>query len=211
INNTQLRPMEVPRERRHVLYIEGEPRWEYKFIRRALDNNPSVRLASLLKTTANKFYRQGVETGEELADGFPTDEETLFGYDALMIGSFEAAALTPEQQRMIADFVSRRGGGLLMLGGRRGLADGGWGSTVLADVLPAKLPVPDTAATFIRFQAKVHLTRDGARSLLTRLERDDEANVASWAEMPDVMDFQYLDEPKPGAVTLLEAEVQGAR
>jgi len=210
INNTQLRPMEVPRERRHVLYIEGEPRWEYKFIRRALDKNPSVRLASLLKTTANKFYRQGVESGDELADGFPTDEETLFEYDALMIGSYEAASLTPQQQQMIADFVSRRGGGLLMLGGRRGLADGGWGSTVLADVLPAKLPVLDSAS-FIRFQAKVYLTPDGERSLLTRLERDDEANAASWAEMPDIMDFQYLDEPKPGAVTLLEAEIQGAR
>lgn len=210
INNTQLRPMEVPRERRHVLYVEGEPRWEYKFIRRALDKNPSVRLASLLKTTANKFYRQGVESGDELADGFPTDEETLFAYDALMIGSFEAAALTPAQQRMIADFVSRRGGGLLMLGGRRGLADGGWGSTVLADVLPAKLPVLNSAS-FIRYQAKVFLTEDGRRSLVTRLERDDDANVASWNQMPDIMDFQYLDEPKPGAITLLEAEVQGGR
>ncbi|HEX6994054.1 MAG TPA: hypothetical protein VF339_07880 [Gammaproteobacteria bacterium] len=210
INNTQLRPMEVPRERRHVLYVEGEPRWEYKFIRRALDENPSVRLASLLKTTANKFYRQGVESADELAEGFPTDEETLFGYDALMIGSFEAAALTPAQHQMIADFVSRRGGGLLMLGGRRGLADGGWGLTVLADVLPVKLPVPDSA-TFIRYQAKVLLTEDGKRSLLTRLERDDEANVASWAEMPEIIDFQYVGEPKPGAITLLEAELPGGR
>src|SRR5690606_35172679 len=118
VNNTQLRPIEVPSERRHVLYIEGEPRWEYKFIRHALDKNPSVRLASLLRTTPNKFYRQGVESGDELADGSPADEETLFAYDGLVIGSYEAAALTPEQQRMIADFVSRRGGGLLMLGGR---------------------------------------------------------------------------------------------
>ena len=210
INNTQWRPVVVPRERRHVLYIEGEPRWEYKFIRRALDKNPSVRLASLLKTTPNKFYRQGVESGEELADGFPTEEEKLFAYDALVIGSFEASALTPEQQRMIADFVSRRGGGLLMLGGRRGLADGGWASTVVADVLPARLPVPESA-TFIRFQAKAMLTEDGKRSLLTRLERDDNANVASWDEMPEIMDFQYIGEPKPGAITLLEAETPGGR
>src|SRR5690606_1548579 len=163
LNNTQPRPVFVPRERRHVLYIAGEPRWEYKVIRRELDKNPSVRLASLLKTTPNKFYRHGVESGEELADGFPTEEEKLFAYDALVIGSFEASALTPEQQRMIADFVSRRGGGLLMLGGRRGLADGGWASTVVADVLPARLPVPESA-TFIRFQAKAMLTEDGKRS-----------------------------------------------
>src|SRR5688572_13590416 len=115
INNSRLRPMEVPEQRRHILYIEGEPRWEYKFIRRAIDENPAVRVASLLKTTPNKFYRQGVESPDELVDGFPTEELALFRYDALMIGSFEAAALSPEQQDMIREFVSRRGGSLLML------------------------------------------------------------------------------------------------
>ncbi len=86
VNNSRLRPMEVPEQRRHILYIEGEPRWEYKFIRRAIDDGPAVRVASLLKTTPNKFYRQGVESPDELVDGFPTDELTLFRYDALMIG-----------------------------------------------------------------------------------------------------------------------------
>ncbi len=128
INNSRLRPMEVPEQRRHILYIEGEPRWEYKFIRRAIDENPAVRVASLLKTTPNKFYRQGVESPDELVDGFPTEELALFRYDALMIGSFEAAALTPAQHDMIREFVSRRGGSLLMLGGRRGITDGGWGA-----------------------------------------------------------------------------------
>lgn len=210
VNNTQFRPIEVPRERRHVLYLEGEPRWEYKFIRRAIHDNPTIRLASLLRTTPNKFYRQGVESGDELADGFPADEEALFAYDALVIGSHEASALTPKQLRMIADFVSRRGGGLLMLGGRRGLADGGWGATPVADVLPAKLPSLD-GPSFIRFQAKSYLTEAGRRSSLMRLHGDDAANRAAWAAMPDVADYQFLDELKPGAVTLLEAEVQGAR
>ncbi len=110
INNVQMRPMEVPEQRRHILYIEGEPRWEYKFIRRALEDDSPIRVASLLKTTPNKFYRQGIESPDELKDGFPTDETTLFKYDALMIGSFEAAALSPEQQDMIREFVGRRGG-----------------------------------------------------------------------------------------------------
>src|SRR5690606_9417067 len=47
INNARLRPMEVPEQRRHILYVEGEPRWEYKFIRRAIDNGGAVRVASL--------------------------------------------------------------------------------------------------------------------------------------------------------------------
>src|SRR5690606_11806279 len=35
-NNRQERLLTVSEQRRRVLYLEGEPRWEYKFIRRAL-------------------------------------------------------------------------------------------------------------------------------------------------------------------------------
>ena len=40
---------------------------------------------------------------------------------------------------MIADFVNKRGGGLLMLGGRRSFAEGGWGGTPVGEVLPVVL------------------------------------------------------------------------
>jgi hypothetical protein len=53
------------------------------------------------------------------------------------------------------------------------------------------------------------LTAEGRRSLLTRLAADDADNVAEWAGMPELADFQYLDTLKPGAQTLLQAEVQG--
>jgi len=208
INNSRLRPMEVPEQRRHILYIEGEPRWEYKFIRRAIDENPAVRVASLLKTTPNKFYRQGVESPDELVDGFPTDELALFRYDGLMIGSFEAAALTPAQHDMIREFVGRRGGTLLMLGGRRGLTDGGWGPTSVAEVLPVRLPELD-GPSFVREPAKAMLAPTGLTSAMTRLEADDEANKAAWEGLPDLADFQTLGELKPGAETLLEARFMG--
>ncbi|HUQ50685.1 MAG TPA: hypothetical protein VM692_00600 [Gammaproteobacteria bacterium] len=208
INNSRLRPMEVPEQRRHILYIEGEPRWEYKFIRRAIDENPAVRVASLLKTTPNKFYRQGVESADELTAGFPTEELELFRYDALMIGSFEAAALTPAQQDMIREFVSRRGGSLLMLGGRRGLTDGGWGATSVAEVLPVRLPEID-GPSFMREPAKAVLAADGRTSALTRLAPTDEENEATWATLPDLADFQTLGPAKPGAQTLLNAEFHG--
>ena len=209
VNNARMRPMEVPEQRRHILYIEGEPRWEYKFVRRAIDENPAVRVASLLKTTPNKFYRQGVESPDELVDGFPTEELALFRYDALMIGSFEAAALTPEQHDMIREFVSRRGGSLLMLGGRRGLTDGGWGATSVAEVLPVRLPELD-GPSFVREPATAMLAPAGAASAMTRLEADEKANEAAWGGLPALADFQTLGDLKPGAETLLEARFGGS-
>ena len=207
-NNTQYRTVVVPEARRSILYVEGEPRWEYKFIRRAVDEDPAVRLASLLRTTPNKFYRQGIDTPDELEGGFPEDRETLFQYDGLVIGSFSAAGLTEEQQAYIRDFVSERGGSLLMLGGRRGLADGGWGNSVVAEALPVQLPDLD-AASFMRVPVPVELTAEGQESLVTRLDADRQANRELWLGMPDIADFQYVGAVKPGAVTLLEAEVRG--
>jgi hypothetical protein len=60
----------------------------------------------------------------------------LFAYRALIIGSVEAGAFSGDQLQMIADFVDRRGGGLLMLGGARSFGEGGYGGTPVADALP---------------------------------------------------------------------------
>ena len=57
-NNTVTRLVNVETRKPRILYIEGEPRWEYKFIRRALDDYSDIELASMVRTTQNKIYRQ---------------------------------------------------------------------------------------------------------------------------------------------------------
>jgi hypothetical protein len=109
---------------------------------------------------------------------------------------------------MIREFVSRRGGTLLMLGGRRGLTDGGWGPTSVAEVLPVRLPERE-GPSFVREPAKAMLAPAGATSAMTRLEADDEANKAAWEGLPDLADFETVGELKPGAETLLEARFMG--
>src|SRR5256885_15115344 len=96
----------------------------------------------------------------ELVSGFPKTREELFSYRAIIIGSVEAASFSPEQLRMIADFVSKRGGGLLMLGGRRAFAEGGWGGTPVGEVLPVVLDNANAKYFSELFQAKP--TRAGA-------------------------------------------------
>src|SRR5690606_37382147 len=112
-----------------LLYLEGEPRFEAKFVRQALENDPNIQVVLLQRTaTATpsapaKFLRLGIDTPEELIGGFPLTEEELFTYDGLVLGSVEASAFTADQLRMISAFVSRRGGGLLALGGGRSFAE----------------------------------------------------------------------------------------
>ena len=160
-NNARRRVLDVPRRRRRILYAEGEPRWQFKFMRRAMQKDGSVQLVTLLRTSTNKFYRQGVDTPEELEDGFPNEPEDLFAFDGLVIGSFEAAFFTPKQQVAIRDFVSRRGGTLLMLAGPNGLGAGGWQNSELVDALPAALEPGETS--FVRERVSAELTPLGRR------------------------------------------------
>ena len=200
-NNARSHILDVPRRRRRILYAEGEPRWQYKFMRRAVHKDASVQLVTLLRTSANKFYRQGVDTPDELEGGFPDRAEELFAFDALIVGSFEAAFFTPRQQAAIRDFVSRRGGTLMMLAGRNGLGAGGWQYSEIVDVLPAELPPGKDS--FIREKVKVELTPQGRNSLVCRLDPDPQKNATLWQEMPPLADYQRLGALKPAAVPLL--------
>jgi len=209
VNNRLSRPLQVVSRRARVLYVEGEPRWEMKFIRRAVVDDPTLELVSLLRTSANKIYRQGVEDETTLASGFPEAAEELDGYDALIIGSIEATYFTPAQQDLIRDFAGKRGGSLLWLGGRRALGDGGWAATRIAEVLPVQLQA--RTPSFTRKPVRVELAAGGQDSLLTLLDEDDAKNTAKWAALPELADFQETGEPKPGAAVLLNALTPAAR
>jgi uncharacterized membrane protein len=204
-NNTRSTLVEVSNQQYRVLYFEGEPRWEYKFLRRAVGSDEDLGLATLLRVSPNKFYRQGIDSPEQLQDGFPKTRDELFGYDALIIGSVEAAMLSPEQQQMIRDFVSERGGSLLMLAGPNGLGNGGWGQSAIADVLPASLP-PSSTDSFHRKKATASLTPQGVASQMLRFDAETDANLDAWRSLPEIGDYQVTGNLKPAAVVLLNAE-----
>jgi uncharacterized membrane protein len=206
-NNATTRLVDVQADKRRILYVEGEPRWEYKFIRRAEQDDPIVEIASMLRTTENKIYRQGIENPQELAQGFPTDAKDLFQYQGLIIGSVEAGYFTAAQQDLIRQFVDRRGGGLLMLAGRFALADGGWAGSPVAQALP--LVLPDHNKTFHRLPATVELTAAGKQSLICRLTDDPNENAERWKKLPYLMDYQEAGTPKPGAVVLADLKADG--
>jgi uncharacterized membrane protein len=208
-NNSVARLVNVESAKRRILYVEGEPRWEYKFIRRAEQDDRLLTIVSMLRTSENKIYRQGIEDPKELADGFPSRAEDLFPYQAIVIGSVEASYFTAAQKELIQQFVDRRGGGLLFLGGRAALGDGGWASSSLADLLPVTLP--NKKGTFHRDPATVSLTAAGADSIITRLVEDPAANVERWKKLPYLMDYQEVGAPKPGAVVLAEMAAAGRK
>jgi uncharacterized membrane protein len=209
-NNALTRVLYVDNSTPHVLYMEGEPRWDFKFIRRAVEDDKSITLYTIVRTTQNKIYTQGPEKKEHpelFTTGFPTKVEELFSFQGLILGSVEANYFTPAQQEMIQQFVDRRGGGLLFLGGRTSLADGGYEKAPFGDLLPVRLP--DHKDTFHRDPATAELTPAGRESLITRIEDNPDANVERWKKLPYLMNFQEAGQPKPGALVLAEMSASG--
>jgi uncharacterized membrane protein len=209
LNNQVTRVLAVDNTKHRILYVEGEPRWEYKFLRRAIDDDPAIEVVSMLRTTQNKIYRQGIANPNELVEGFPDKPEQLFEYQGLVLGSVEESFFSLAQRQMIEDFANRRGGGVLFLGGRSSLADGGYNVAPFSQLLPVTLPTRKN--TFQRSFVAAELTDTGKTSLICRIEDDPEKSIQHWEILPYLANYQDPGKPKPGAVVLANVDAGGTR
>ena len=203
-NNEQDVIIHVRNEREKILYFEGEPRYEVAFLRRAVAADSNLQVVTLQRTADNKFMRLAVDSAGELALGFPSTREELFTYRALILGSIEASYFSHEQLRMIAEFVSERGGSLIMIGGRHAFAEGGYAGTPVAEALPVVLDPRFSRDTTFFDTIKVALTRDGAAQPALRVAADARASAERWRTLPHATSYNRVGALKPGATALLK-------
>jgi uncharacterized membrane protein len=208
-NNSRDALIEVYDRREKILFLEGEPRFEPKFVRLAVEKDDNVQVALLQRTavaTSNapdKYLRLGIDSPEELQGGFPDTREALFEYRGIIIGSVEASAFTPEQQRMLEDFIDVRGGGFIALGGDRAFAEGGWAGTPVSNALPVVLDARQRTPTYPPFELVVRPTPAGLNHPAVQIA-DAGADVnEAWRTLPPVYTQNTLGELKPGATLLL--------
>ena len=210
-NNVRESIISVGDETERILYFEGEPRWEFKYLNRAVADDKNLLSVSLQRTADNKYMRLRGDA-DEIVGGFPKTREDLFRYRGLILGSVEAGLFSGDQLQMIADFVDRRGGGLLVLGGPRSLGEGGYGGTAVANALPLLID-PRTRASDPAPLArlKVSPTRAGQTHAATQLAPTEAASIARWNELPLVTSVNAPLTAKPGATVLLDGTDQSGR
>lgn len=210
-NNAWQASLEVRAGPDRILYIEGEPRPEFAFIRRAVASDSGVQIVGLMRSAERKFLRLGVRDSLELLTGFPTTREELFAYRGIIMGSIEASFFTADQLRMIADFVSQRGGGLLALGGRASLSEGGFAGTPVGDVLPLALSRAEVNVDGPATAVAVRPTRAGQTHPALQLRPSLNASIARWDSMPRVTMVNQIGALRAGATTLLSGRIEGGR
>ncbi len=106
-----------------VLYVEGKPRWEYRFLKDRLIRAERDVLLQCWLAEADRGFPQEHSRGSQALLRLPTEPaELLERFDLIILGDVDPAQMTPDPldgQRFLSaveEFV-HKGGGLLMLAG----------------------------------------------------------------------------------------------
>lgn len=141
-----------------VLYVEGRLRPEFRDLRRLLESDPNVEAATLLRVQANRFVASGTVNRKPLPERMPTPAEWA-AFDVIILGDLDASFLSSDDQQAIERAVSA-GKSLLMIGGEKSFAAGGYDGTAIAKALPVVMGPANTPQEAGRFVPR--LTTGGA-------------------------------------------------
>ena len=249
-NNRRFQVVDRGRGPYRILYLAGRPNWEFKFLKRALDEDDEIRLTSLIRIarkepkfsfrdtkveTANPlfsgfedildeekakfdepvFARIGLTEAGQLQKGFPKDIDELFEYSAVIIDDLEHDFLTQSQQSMLRQFVTMRGGGLLVLGGQESMRGRGFSDSVLSQLLPiycddvSSGAVEDSIDGEPNSMVRYQLSREGWLQPFLRLADNEVSERERLERMPAFQVLNRMNKVKPGASVMAEAMIDG--
>jgi hypothetical protein len=186
-----------------VLVIDSFPRWDFKFLQRALLRDRRVEVQFFL----TEGDRQTMKSGRPWISGFPIGRDEfrkeLFEYDLLIFGDIPGSFWTPDQQGVIRDFVAE-GGGLIHIAGRHH-APAEWVKTPLADVLPVEFDAvrfpTDGLQRPLPFRPQV--VPAAAHSAVLALEDDPLDNARLWRSLPEIYWYYPVTKLRPAAEVFL--------
>jgi uncharacterized membrane protein len=204
-NNSREFSINIKDDRLPVLYVEGSPRPEYRFLRKAMLADRDFRLVGLLRLAKDRLYVQGANESEKyLEKGFPDTPERLFAFQAVILGDIEAGFFTARQLELLEEFARVRGGGVVMLGGVNSFGLGKYAGTPVEKMLPLEITPADPPYSDERYNAKI--TAEGLKHPVTRLVQDSELNKHMWENAPQLMGITPVRGVKAGGQVLLASE-----
>jgi uncharacterized membrane protein len=182
-----------------VLVVDWIPRWDFKFIQRALLRDRRVEANFILL----EGDRKAMEAGAPFLPKFPATRHELLAYDLILLGDVPASFLTGEQQTYLRDFVAE-GGGLIHIAGRNH-GPASFVGTPLADLLPVEVEAErfpiDANTRPAGFRPE--LTPSGVRSPLLSLEDDPVESLKTWRNLPEIFWAYPVKKLKPAAEAYL--------
>ncbi len=132
-NNVKTFVIELIDRPLNVLYVDGYPRWEFRYFKNLMIREKSIESSVMLLSADRDFAQEGNQPITRL----PRSPEEFAPFDVIVLGDVPGSFFSPEQLDMIQDHVALRGAGLLWIGGGR-YTPRTYAGTALADLLPLR-------------------------------------------------------------------------
>jgi hypothetical protein len=214
-NNEKARTVMVLDAQINVLYVEGYPRWEYRYLKNELIREPTVNVSTLLLSGDDGWVQDADPavndkvTGEEIFPGalnrFPDNAQDLGKYDVLLIGDVEPTYFSPTQQKLIVDWVKTKGGGIGWVAGNLYNPES-YRESALEVLLPVIADEMDPRARILPPSDNtgygLGLTAAGKETNIFRFFDDPEDSWKQVSNLPDMYWYKPVQGLKPGAIVL---------
>ena len=174
-NNTREITIRVSDDPLRILYIDGYPRWEYRYLKNLLIREQSI-VSSIMLLSADGDYAQ---EGDRPITRLPLTIDEFRDFDVIILGDVPSSTLSSEQQEIIEQLVVDGEMGVLWIGGQY-WTPGDWRGTTLESTIPFIPPVDP-----VRNDSPVHMVPTGESVQMGILQIDD-GSGESWPE--EIMD-----------------------
>jgi hypothetical protein len=114
-----------------VVYFDGYPRWEYRYLKNLLVREKSIKSSTLLLASDRRYLQEGSDP----IDSLPRTQAGWNPFDVVVVGDLRPGLFSDEQLAQLKTLIAERGAGLLWIGGPSA-TPGAWRGTTMADLLP---------------------------------------------------------------------------
>ena len=181
-----------------ALIVDSFPRWEYRFLRNALDRDPGVELSCIL-------FHPGMtpSIGQNYIQKFPSDEANLAPFDVIFLGDvgLDKNELNQKQCDLLANLIQYQASGIIFMPGRRGRQQT-LSKTSLNEVLPVIYDPEKPRGIGTQNPASYILTQRGLEHWLTKLRGTGETNRDFWQRLPGFHWSATVSKTRPGSEVL---------
>ena len=174
-DNARLAQVEVLDAQIAILYCEGYPRWDYRYIKNEMMRDATVDISCLLFSADRGFAQEG----DKPITRFPESMSEMLEYDVVLFGDVDQRQFTDAQLQLVNDFVAKKGGGFGMVAGPR-FSPHAYNGSPIESVLPvtiSRVQPPEEFAQNIAQGFRPALTKDGEISTIFRFFENRELNA----------------------------------
>ena len=200
-NNRIERTVNVRKEKLKVLFVDSEPRYEYRYLKNYLEREETIDLRVVLLSSDPEYGEQD----RSALPTFPAAKDELFDFDVVLMGDADTSFLSLSQMQNLSEFVTEKGGGILFVAGAN-FDPLSYRGTPLELLLPIELAEarnPTALGNAIN-SFRPELTLEGRSSPIFRFGDDEAKSAEIWNNLPELFWFLEAPRKKPAALVLAE-------